>query len=106
MDVRIVDVALLTALTAASWLLLDAAIHVEHINYFSSSFVAGAALAVITLLVAWLSLWRAVWLRKLHLGHNDTPGTSLRHRRLVGTRLPCPYPDAWYAVALTGACSW
>jgi len=64
-----------------------------------------AAVAALALLLALASAGTAAWLSKAHLAPHGTAAatalSALRHRRNVGRRMPCPFPDAWYAVALS-----
>jgi phenylpropionate dioxygenase-like ring-hydroxylating dioxygenase large terminal subunit len=45
------------------------------------------------------------WLSLAHAASHAAPAaqaqTSLLHRRHVGRKLPCPYPDAWYSVCFS-----
>jgi hypothetical protein len=92
-ELRLPDVALLSALSGVAWALWQGS---------SVALQATAAMLLVATLVAgYVSSGTAVWVRTVHLGTNESPGTSLRHARKVGKRLPCPYPDGWFAVALT-----
>ena len=67
--------------------------------------VAALALFAVGALLAYAGSGTAIWLSLAHNAQHSTERagarTSLRHRRSVGRALPCPYPDAWYAVALS-----
>ena len=65
----------------------------------------GLALLSLALILAYASSGTALWLSRAHLEPHSTPAATLRsqlrHRRSVGSAMPCPYPDAWYVVALS-----
>jgi nitrite reductase/ring-hydroxylating ferredoxin subunit len=91
-------------------LFLDASIFVVLFGAGAGFALRGSALlgaALVLVALAWLrgSSAPAAWLSKAHLAQHATAAasraTSLRHKRHVGHALPCPYPDAWYAVALS-----
>ena len=67
--------------------------------------LAGVVLTLLGVVVGAAAVGTARWLSTAHLGVHTTAAsaalTSLRHRRNVGRRMPCPYPDAWYAVVLS-----
>ena len=67
--------------------------------------VAAAAALVIAVLFAYVSWSPFRLLSSAHAAAHNTAAsaraTALRHRRHTGTGLPCPYPDAWYACALS-----
>jgi hypothetical protein len=60
-------------------------------------------MAALTAFVGWVSSGRSVWLRRTHTTASEDPtGLSMvSHVRKVGARMPTPYPDAWYALALS-----
>jgi len=68
--------------------------------------VAGA-LAALLLAAAllYVSSGTALWLSRAHLEPHGTDRatavSALRHRRNIGRKMPCPFPDAWYVVALS-----
>lgn len=65
----------------------------------------GSVLCLLGAGIAYAANGTAIWLSSAHTAQHSTDlagaRTSLRHRRNVGRALPCPYPDAWYAVALS-----
>lgn len=67
--------------------------------------LGAGALALAALLLAYASAGTALWLSRAHLEPHGTPAatalSALRHRRNIGRRMPCPFPDAWYTVALS-----
>lgn len=93
MSTRAVDVGLVCAFLAASF----SAWSTE--TAWRQAIAIGLAAAAAG--VAYLSSGPGIWLRKVHLAVSDSPGTGIRHVRKVGAKLPTPYPDAWYSVALT-----
>jgi len=74
-------------------------------SLLSEQYVIGATLLVLSLFVLACSSGTALWLSKAHLDIHSTPEsariTNVRHRRNIGKHMPCPYPDAWYTVALS-----
>jgi nitrite reductase/ring-hydroxylating ferredoxin subunit len=72
---------------------------------------AAGALALCALLACgaaallYASLGTCRWLSLAHAASHASPAaqaqTSLLHRRHVGRRLPCPYPDAWYGLCFS-----
>ena len=61
----------------------------------------GSIFAILTLIVVYFSYSTAFWISKLHETSREIDGTAVRHIRKTGRKLPCPYPDAWYAAAMT-----
>jgi cholesterol 7-desaturase len=57
--------------------------------------------AVLTGVVAWGSTGTAQWIRDTHVHAGASVGTAIRNLRKPGAKLPPPYCDAWFAVALS-----
>jgi cholesterol 7-dehydrogenase len=90
--------------------LLDASLLLALAAACAACALRGSLLAAGALLLPLAALLRAswgtcAWLSAAHLRSHATPHAAARtaflHRRNVGSRLPCPYPDGWYAVALS-----
>lgn len=92
-DIRPVDVLIVATIGAIA------------VNLFKSGIlwqqVAGLILVALTALISYASYSTARWISTLHLTSNVREETSIRHSRQVGRKLPCPYPDAWYAVCFS-----
>lgn len=92
MGIRPIDLTAAVPLVAtAGWLALkgDSALQLV------LAAVAGAAAFVLL----YSGSAPARWVSKLHEKFSEQPGTALRNARKVGTKVPPPYPDAWYGVA-------
>ena len=67
--------------------------------------IVGSLLCLSGAGITYAACGTSIWLSSAHVAQHSTDlagaRTSLRHRRNVGRALPCPYPDAWYAVALS-----
>ena len=67
--------------------------------------LAAAALACAAAALLYVSYGTCRWLSLAHTASHASPAaqaqTSLQHRRHIGKRLPCPYPDAWYSVGFS-----
>jgi hypothetical protein len=96
-DLRPIDAALIAALFAPAYHFLLRAQPLHSPLHLS----LGVSFALLALLVLYLSVGTFRWLRSAHLTHNAVDGSNFRPQRRVGRKLPCPYPDAWYAVAHT-----
>jgi cholesterol 7-desaturase len=74
-------------------------------SFYSEHYILGAILFFLSLFVLGCSSGTALWLSKAHLDVHTTTAssrvTNIRHRRNIGRHMPCPYPDAWYTVALS-----
>ena len=100
---RAVDFSLVSLLVAASvaWLRTGTQALVGGSQLAAASWLsAGVAAAVAAVAALCTSLRRSAWLRG-ELECSRTPGSSIPHTRKAGTSLPCPYPDAFYVVALS-----
>ena len=66
---------------------------------------AAAALAAAAAALLYASFGTCVWLSREHRASHGSEEakrhTTLQHRRHVGRRMPCPYPDAWFCVAFS-----
>jgi cholesterol 7-dehydrogenase len=94
-DLRAADVAFVAILIGAA-----GAVHSRWENAVAS--VVTGALLVCAATVAWASAWTSEWISRYHLTHYDSLRHSLvRPQRKAGHNVVCPYPDAWYASALT-----
>ena len=75
------------------------------IAVYPYSALATAVFLLFSILVGYVSWGTCCWLSQSHTDNHSSPSaisrTSLKHRRNIGKRLPCPYPDAWYCVALS-----
>jgi len=93
LDLRAIDITLLAVFAAATW-----AAYQPHSPLRQLLTLAVAAVGTF---IAWISVGPSAWLRSTHVHATAAPGTAIRHVRKPGKQLPCPYPDAWYAVALS-----
>lgn len=92
-SVRAVDVLVISVLAGTShWFLKGPTI---------LHMVIGGLIAIAATVVTYFSYSTAFWISRLHETHREIEGTAVRHVRKTGRKLPCPYPDAWYAVAMT-----
>lgn len=72
---------------------------------FPYSYLLCSLLTSLSLTLLYISYGTCRWLSLAHTQSHSTPAaaarTSLSHRRNMGRKLPCPYPDAWYSVVLS-----
>ena len=69
------------------------------LTYLRASLLA--LCAALAAFVLYVSSRPAKWICVTPPESNDKLGSSLRPTRASGSRLPCPYPNAWYCLTLT-----